>query len=286
MPAIWSFGSINIDHAYRVDHIPAPGETIAAREYSADLGGKGANQSVAAARAGASVSHIGQIGADGKWAKTRLSDYGVNTRFITETDTPTGHAIITIDAYGENAITIFPGANHSFKKSNLEEALSGAAPTDFLLLQNETNLQVEAAALGHQKGLYVIYSAAPFDAEATKAVLPYLSMIILNEIEAHQLHQSQAKIPASVTVVTTRGANGAVWQSNTQSFDTPAFIVEPVDTTGAGDTFTGYLAASLAAGLSPEAAMIMASRAAALKVTRFGTASAIPSRAEVDVFPN
>ena len=284
MPKIWSFGSINADHAYRVPHIPAPGETIAAREYSLGLGGKGANQSVAAAKAGATVAHVGLIGPEGLWAKERLAALGVDTQHIMQSATPTGHAIITVDETGENAITIFPGANRAFADAQLKALATEARPGDLLILQNETNLQAEAARIALKQGLTVLYSAAPFSAQATSEVLPHISLLLLNEIEAAQLNAAVGTLPSGITVVVTKGSSGADWTSPDQTLHCPAFPVKPVDTTGAGDTFAGYLAAAIAEGQSPEAAMRLASAAAALKVTRKGTADDIPSRAEVDAF--
>ena len=284
MPKIWSFGSINADHAYRVPHIPAPGETIAAREYSLGLGGKGTNQSVAAAKAGATVAHIGLIGPEGLWAKQRLAALGVDTQHINQSETPTGHAIITVDETGENAITIFPGANRAFTDAQLEVLTSVTAPGDLLIFQNETNLQAEAARIAVKQGLIVFYSAAPFSAEATRDVLPHISILLLNEIEAAQLKAAVGALPSGITVVVTKGSDGADWITPDQTLHCPAFPVKPVDTTGAGDTFAGYLAAAIAEGQAPEAAMRLASAAAALKVTLKGTADAIPSRAEVEAF--
>ena len=284
MPKIWSFGSINADHAYRVPHIPAPGETIAAREYSLGLGGKGANQSVAAAKAGATVAHIGLIGPEGLWAKQRLAALGVDTQHINQSESPTGHAIITVDETGENAITIFPGANRAFTDAQLEVLTSVTAPGDLLILQNETNFQAEAARIAVKQGLIVFYSAAPFSAEATRDLLPHISILLLNEIEAAQLKAAVGALPAGITVVVTKGSKGADWITPDQTLHCPAFPVKPVDTTGAGDTFAGYLAAAIAEGQAPEAAMRLASAAAALKVTRKGTADSIPSRAEVEAF--
>ena len=284
MPKIWSFGSINADHAYRVPHIPAPGETIAAREYSLGLGGKGANQSVAAAKAGATVAHIGLIGPEGLWAKQRLAVLGVDTQHINQSESPTGHAIITVDETGENAITIFPGANRAFTDAQLEVLTSVTAPGDLLIFQNETNLQAEAARIAVKQGLIVFYSAAPFSAEATRDVLPHISILLLNEIEAAQLKAAVGALPSGITVVVTKGSEGADWITPDQTLHCPAFPVKPVDTTGAGDTFAGYLAAAIAEGQAPEAAMRLASAAAALKVTLKGTADAIPSRAEVEAF--
>lgn len=282
MRRIWCFGSINADHAYRVPYIPAPGETLAATSYVLGLGGKGANQSVAAARAGAQVCHIGQVGRDGAWAIDRMRALGVDVTHVRTGDVPTGNAIITVDAAGENAITIFAGANRANDPAHVQVALGRAVPGDLLLLQNETNLVPDAARIGLEQGLFVIYSAARFDAGAVRDVLPFVSLLILNAVEAAQLQATMGALPGGLTVVTTKGAEGADWAGPNLQLHVPALPVSAVDTTGAGDTFAGYLAAGLSEGMPPQHAMQLASRAGALKVTRAGTADAIPARAEVD----
>lgn len=279
--AIWNLGSINADMVYAVPHLPGPGETLAADDLSRFLGGKGANMSVAAARAGTHVRHIGAVGPDGGWAIERLTEYGVDTRFIAQINVPTGHAIIAVDRAGENQILLYHGANHEISADRIGIALSEAQTGDTLVIQNETNAQAEAAALGAQLGLRVCYTAAPFDADAVKAVLPYLSFLILNAVEAEQLHAATGLRPEALPVadvIVTLGADGARhFDTNTgERHDFPAIPVTPVDTTGAGDTFTGYVLAGLDRGMPMAQAIMQATRAAAIMVTRHGTADVIP----------
>lgn len=286
---IFNLGSINADHFYRVAHLPLPGETLAASGYARGLGGKGANQSVAAARAGAEVRHVGATGADGGWMRAELAADGVDCTHVAELEIASGHAIITVDAAGENSIVLFPGANRALPMTALHAAFAGAAAGDYLLMQNETSLQAEAVALARKAGVRVAYSAAPFEAEAVKAVLPDLDLLLLNAVEAAQLCEALGvtldALPVAAVCVT-HGAKGAVWHdlAAQTTHEQPAFKVEPVDTTAAGDTFAGYLVAGLAEGKTPEQAMQLAAAASALKVTRAGTAAAIPTRAEVDAF--
>jgi ribokinase len=286
---IWNLGSINADHVYAVPHIPAPGETLAATRLTTGLGGKGANMSVAAARAAARVAHIGAVGPDGAWAVQRLLEYGVDTRHIATLDIPTGHAIIYVDAHGENNIVLFTGANRALPDTLVRQALTTAQTGDRLLLQNETNLQAETAALARQMGLSVAYAAAPFDAEATQAILPHADFLILNDVESQQLEQATGLAPNALPtadVIVTRGAQGADWFDNRARthHHIPALPVTPVDTTGAGDTFTGYVLAGLDRGLPMRQALDLATRAAALMVTRPGAADAIPDLSEVLAF--
>lgn len=286
---IWNLGSINIDHFYTVPHLPAPGETLAATAYATGLGGKGANQSAAAAKAGARVVHVGAVGPDGGWAVDRLAGWGVEVGHIARLDTPSGHAIICVDGAGENSIVLYPGANRALPLSLVERALAEARPGDTLLLQNETAHQVAAARLARAHGLRVIYSAAPFDVEAVREVLPHADLVALNAVEAEQLCAALGRPLEALDVpelLVTRGAEGAEWLSTRtggRAF-AAARRVEAVDTTGAGDTFAGYFAAALDAGRPVPEALSRAAAAAALKVTRRGTADAIPTAAEVAEF--
>ncbi|MFW8593835.1 ribokinase [Cribrihabitans neustonicus] len=284
--AIYNLGSINADMVYALPHLPAPGETLAAESLSRFLGGKGANMSVAAARAGSQVCHIGAVGPDGGWAAERLRDYGVDTQHVARVETATGHAIIAVDPGGENQIILFPGANRELSPEQLDRALDGATPGGILVFQNETNLQVKAAEAARAKGLRVCYAAAPFEAAAVQAVLPLLDLLFLNEVEARQLEEATGKGPAALgvrDVVITLGAKGArhIDGHTGATLEVPALPVTAVDTTGAGDTFTGYVLAGLDEGLAMPEAMALASRAAALMVTRPGTADVIPTRNEV-----
>jgi ribokinase len=285
---IWNLGSINIDHFYRLPHLPRPGETLAAESYSVGLGGKGANQSVAAARAGARVRHIGGVGSE-DWALERLRGYGVDCAHVERCKVATGHAIINVDRAGENAIVLFAGANRGFGLEGVAAALKEAVPGDTLLLQNETAHQTEAAQMARAKGMRVVYSAAPFEVEAVRAVLPHITLLALNAVEAEQLSAAlgtgldRLLVPQ---ILVTRGSEGAEWNdlAGGERLLQPSFPVQAVDTTGAGDTFAGYFAAGRDSGLPPGEALRLAAAAAALKVTRAGTADAIPSRAEVDAF--
>ncbi|TCK99828.1 ribokinase [Shimia isoporae] len=284
--AIYNLGSINADYFYRVPHLPGPGETLAAQGLNRGLGGKGANMSVAAARAGARTVHIGAVGNEGLWARDQMMESGVDTRHVSVlSDVPTGHAIINVDASGENAIVLLPGANHEIPEETRAAALAEASTGDTFLVQNETLNQAETAKMARELGLYVAYAAAPFDADATAKILPYLDFLILNEVEAAQLESATGKTAGALgvpDVIITLGAKGARWITQTESRDFPAMPVTPVDTTGAGDTFTGYVLAARDRGLPMEQAIMLASRAAALMVTRHGTADVIPDLKDVD----
>lgn len=286
MADIWCLGSINIDMFYDVPHIPAPGETLAATGHSIGLGGKGANQSAAAAKAGAKTFHIGAIGENSSWVVDRLDSYGVETTWIAKSEEPTGQALINVALDGENAIVLLAGANASLDLDHVKAAISKARSGDILLMQNETTLQAETAELAKEKGVRVFYSAAPFDDAAVRSVLPFIDTLFVNEIEAAQLEKSLNQSLKSLEVphiVITLGADGARWidTSRDLQIDVSGLRVKAVDTTGAGDTFAGYFAAGCARGDTPKAAMELATKAAALKVTKKGTADAIPFLEEV-----
>lgn len=282
---IYNLGSINIDHVYSLDSLPTPGETLAATDLSRGLGGKGANQSIAIARAGGKVVHIGAIGREGGWTLDALRKAGVNTDAVRVTKTATGHAMITVDRAAENAIVIFPGANRAIAEDQIAEALAAGGQGDWLLLQNETNGGVFAAELARAAGMRVAYCAAPFDKAAVARILPFIDLLSVNEGEAAALDAAlPAAALAGVARLVTYGARGAAHIDGDTREEVAAFKVEPVDTTGAGDTFLGYFLAAIDTGGAVRDALRLAAAAAAMQVTRKGAADAIPSRAEVEAF--
>ncbi len=285
--AVFNLGSINADLFYQVPHLLAPGETLASTDHSRGLGGKGANMSVAIARAAARAVHIGAIGPDGRWAVDRLLEYGVDTRNIIELDVPTGHAVIMVDDHGENAILLYPGANRALTETHIASALEAATDADTFLFQNETSAQVEGATLASSKGMRVVYAAAPFDAGSVEAVLPMLDILVMNEVEAQQLTDALGVVLTDLPVrdiVVTLGGDGCRWVNTDDGTDQtfPAIPVTPVDTTGAGDTFTGFLVAALDRGLPMEQAISLGQQAGAIMVTRHGTADVIPDLKDIE----
>lgn len=284
---IYNLGSINVDLFYRVPHLPTAGETLAATSVTEGLGGKGTNMSVAAARAAARVCHIGAIGADRTWPRDRLLEYGVDTRHIAQVDDLTGTAVIAVEPGGENLILLNGGANRAIPEAVIAAALSEAQTGDLCLFQNETNGQMQAARTAKAMGLRVCYAAAPFEVAAVEAVIDDIDMLVLNEVEAHQLEEGSgsklAELPVN-DIIVTLGAKGCRWlhDGTSESFD--AIPADPVDTTGAGDTFTGFLLAGLDRGMPMQQAIGQAMIAGALMVTRYGTADVIPDLLEVQQF--
>lgn len=285
---VYNLGSINLDHIYQLAHLPAAGETLAADGFVSMLGGKGANQSIALARAGGSVHHIGAIGAGGQALLPVFEEAGIATDRIARLPGPQGHAIVMVDeTSGENQIILMPGSNLEITGAQLEDALAAAGPGDWALAQNETNLVDSWLRRAAEKGLKICYSAAPFVPDVTAGLLEITDLLIVNEGEAAALcaHQNCRPEELGLThLVITKGAAGADYIGRDEQFSLPAPKIVPVDTTGAGDTFLGYMLAGLDRGLAVRAAMELAIKASALMVTRHGTAEAIPTLAEAEAF--
>ena len=290
---IYNFGSINLDHLYQLDHFVRPGETMASESYQCLLGGKGANQSVALAQAGANIKHVGAIHSVDTMILNQLKELNVDVSLIDTLDTPTGHAIIQLTKAAENSIILYPGANHCLSKARVDEILSAAQQGDWVLLQNETNLVDYIIKAAHDKGLQVAFNPAPMDAELTKALLPYVNLLIVNEVEAMDLVavdtvEAAAQVlperyPA-LAVLMTLGADGVRYFDAEQNLHVPAFKVEAVDTTAAGDTFIGYTLSAMLTGTAIDQAMRRGCAASAICVTRLGAMTAIPSQQEVEQF--
>ena len=285
--AIFNLGSINIDLVYRVSHFPAAGETLTTSSFMRALGGKGANQSIALAAAGAKICHIGAASPADEWLFNEMAHCGVDMTFVQESPAPTGHAIVSVNDEGENQILLYPGANRAIDMKQALAALSEAGSADWVLLQNETNGAPEFVEAAKARGLKIAYSAAPFEEHVAMRLLPDCDLLIVNEGEAAALASASGKKPQELGLahlVITRGGAGADYFGVDGRFHQPAFAVEPVDTTGAGDCFFGYFLAGIAVGEGVEATLRVASAAAALQVTKAGAATSIPSRADVIAF--
>ncbi len=287
---ILNFGSINIDLVYRVPHIVKPGETLASISCSRFAGGKGCNQSIALARAGAPVFHAGKVGKDGAWIVTMLKEAGVSVRYIRRDAGPTGHAVIQVADGGQNSIVLFPGANHEITRTDIRETLAGFGRGDILLIQNEINAIPDIMKAAHKAGMQIWFNPAPFDEAIRKYPLSYVDLFIVNEVEAADLSGAKAGAPAlamlarkfpTARILMTLGAKGALLKSAVGEWKVTAPKVKAIDTTAAGDTFIGYFAAASMKGLPPEKCLAYACKAAALSVTRKGAADSIPYAREV-----
>jgi ribokinase len=280
-------GSANLDFVVRAAHIPAPGETVLGHSLALHPGGKGANQAVAAARAGgAATQMLLALGADAHAAplEQSLQDAGVRTHIVRCTDAATGTAFICVSDDAENAITVAPGANTRLAPRHLP-ALDGCT---HLLMQLETPLATVAAyaRAARAAGVTVVLNAAPAQA-LDDALLALVDVLIVNEGELAQITGANTGVRAGLerlqvpTVVVTLGARGCCARQGRQHLVQPAFAIEPVDTTGAGDTFCGTLVAGLARGAALADALRSASAASALACMRAGAQSAIPDQGQV-----
>ncbi len=289
---VLSFGSLNLDYVYAMDHFVQAGETIAASDRSIHRGGKGLNQSVALALAGAETYHAGRIGQDGLMLRDWLVHNGVDVSLL-EIDPvmPTGHAIIQVDRTGQNSIIILAGTNGSITEGFVDNMLESFGPGDWMLLQNETSCRDYAIRKAADKGMKVALNPSPMTEElAASPALADVSYFILNEIEGKAVtgetepdeicRVMRERFPDSV-VVLTLGGDGVVYDDGSKRLSHGIYPVKAVDTTAAGDTFAGYFLATLSNGGDPETALQRASKAAAIAVTRPGASDSIPTLQEV-----
>jgi ribokinase len=285
---IFNFGSINVDHVYRVAEMPSPGETLRAGSYQKLLGGKGINQSIAIARAGQAPVHIGAVGSDDSWTMEQVKNFGIDTALIAQSAHPTGHAVIYVDDAGENQIVIFGGANQDLKPAQIEEAFKTCAGGNhWVLVQNETNLLADIVDEAKSAGFKVAYSAAPFVADTVAELIDKIDLLAVNEIEAEATARLLGVTVSEIAVpeiLVTKGSKGVEFHSHGDVYHQPAFQVDVADTTGAGDTFLGSFLAHHCHGVGIEQSLRYASAASALQVTRPGAATAIPAREEVEMF--
>lgn len=296
---VLSFGSLNIDYTYKVDHFVQKGETLSSKSLQVFSGGKGLNQSIALAKAGADVYHAGAIGEDGRFLLEEMEKAGVDTSCVKILqDERTGNAIIQNDAEGDNCILLYGGANQAITKEQIDEVVAKFDAGDYLVLQNEINELPYLMTKAHECGLKIVLNPSPMNEKILELPLQYVDFFLLNEIEAVQILNwkeedesdmdvlaaaLQAKYPNS-KVVLTIGSAGAIFTNGDKQFRQPSFRVKAVDTTAAGDTFSGFFISGLLSGLSEEASMERAAKAAAIAVTRPGAAPSIPTKDEVDSF--
>lgn len=289
--AICNFGSLNIDHVYAVDTFVRPGETITSNSYRRFAGGKGLNQSLACARAGALVYHAGAIGAEGVFLKEILSQSGVDTRFVQLVNEPSGHAIIQVDTKGANCIILHPGANRTIDESFVELVLGNFLEGDFLVLQNEISSLPYIIERAYDIGMRIMLNPSPITAELQTLKLDKVAYLVLNEIEGasfagrstpREILDELCNRYSKMGIVLTLGADGVMYGKGTYRDSVPALKVDAVDTTAAGDTFTGYFYASIADGIELRSALMRASKAAAVCVTRHGASESIPYKKEID----
>lgn len=297
-PRVVVIGSANLDRVLHVERIPAPGETVAASHETGGIGGKGCNQAIAAARSGATVGFVGAVGADGDVVVDMLAAENVQT-VLTRSRTATGSATVLVDPHGENSIVVLPGANGEWSGLSPDaRRLLSAAEVAVFQAELRPDLLAEVMAESRRLGVRTVLNASPLVPEIGNA-LASVDILVVNEGEGRMLLRQVAGphgydtpeaivtglLPVVPVVVMTLGARGVVFAAAADGGTprrVPAIPATVADTTGAGDTFCGVLAAELAARVAMDEAVLTASIAAGLAVERYGAAASVPYRAEIE----
>jgi len=296
MTRILNMGSINIDYVYAVPHFVQAGETLSSTARQIFPGGKGMNQSVALARAGggfaasSNVTHAGMVGDDGGQLIEVLQGAGVDTSLIAKSGSPTGHTVIQVIPEGENCILLFPGANQELDEAFVDNALAPFSKDDILVLQNEVSCIAYAMKSAKAKGMRIAFNPSPFGPEISGYPLDLVDWWLLNEIEGQALTgkndpndmlAAMGELFPKAVVVLTLGEEGVLCLANAEVLRHDSYKVKVLDTTAAGDTFTGYFISSIAKGIDTPEALRLASVAASISVSRQGAAVSIPLWDEV-----
>lgn len=287
---VLNFGSLNLDYVYQVESILIPGETQASKDRQIFCGGKGLNQSIALAKAGIPVYHAGLIGEGGEPLLEVCKENGVNTEFIRQIPGPCGHTVIQVDKNGQNCILLFGGSNRSMTREFVDEVLDCFEEGDIILLQNEINELDYIIDQAYKKKMMIILNPSPYDNALDSCDLSKVSLFLMNEIEGFQITGEKEpdrilkkvkELYPNARVVLTLGSDGSMYQDDTGIYKQEIFKVKAVDTTAAGDTFTGYFIASIIEGLSVQEGLELAAKASAIAVSRPGATASIPLRSEV-----
>ncbi len=288
---VLNYGSLNVDYTYSVPHIIVGGETLASTELHEYCGGKGLNQSIALAKAGLDVWHAGIIGNDGGMLLDACHEVGIHTDFIRKLDTRSGHTVIQVDANGQNSIILYGGTNQMQTAEFVDEVLSHFGEGDYLVLQNEINMLDYIIDRAYERGMKIILNPSPYNEKLDCCDLGKVSLFLVNEIEAAQITGNKDPDHAldalhetypNAAFVLTLGSDGAWYYDGKQKVFQDIFKVKAVDTTAAGDTFTGFFVRKLTEGADIQTALRTAAKASSIAVTRVGAAPSIPSMEEVE----
>lgn len=282
---------MNLDFVYHVDHIVQPGETESSASLHTFLGGKGMNQSIALAKAGVDVYQGGMIGEDGQPFLDACAEYGVKADYIRKTAGKSGHAIIQIDKTAQNCILLFGGANQMLTEEYVDMVLENFDAGDILLLQNEINLLPYIVDRAYAKGMQIVLNPSPYDEKLNAVDMNKISLFLLNEVEGSQItgvaapeeiiDRMREKFP-DAKIVLTLGKAGAIYAHDKEWYFQPSFPVQAVDTTAAGDTFTGYFLTGMTENMPIPDVLKMSAIASSIAVTRVGAVPSIPYRGEVE----
>lgn len=290
---VLSLGSLNLDYKYQVEHILRPGETLAARHLEIHFGGKGLNQSVALHRGGAEVWMAGRIGSDGTCLRDYLQEQGIRTDYLgVDPEEKTGHAIIQVeDGSAQNCILIHAGTNGRITESFISQVADRFDAGDFAVFQNEISNVAYAIQVCKEHGMHVAFNPSPISEDLIHSdVYQFVDELFINETEGAQLsgEQEPEKICRALQekwpqcrIILTLGAEGAMVLDRGEVIRQNAYPCQAVDTTGAGDTFTGFFLAALMRGESCQRALELASKASSLAVRKSGAAESIPTLQDV-----
>jgi len=291
---VLNLGSLNLDYIYSVSHFVRAGETLASTEMNVFCGGKGFNQSLAIRKSGCEVWHAGAVGeSDSNMLLETLNANGVFTDYISKKTGSSGHAIIQREVGGQNCILLYGGANQRITKEEIDEVLKQFEAGDYLIAQNEISETAYLLEKAHERGMITVFNPSPMDARIKHYPLEKVDYLILNEIEGKELCDSQEAMEEetlierlaqqfeNAKIILTLGERGAIYKDHKTTLFQEAYKVKVVDTTGAGDTFTGFFIGSLVAGKSVQLALEYAAKAAALAVTKEGAGPSIPQLNEV-----
>ena len=293
---IINFGSLNIDYVHAVTNFVKPGETILCNDYNIYAGGKGLNQSVAAGRAGGCVYHAGMVGEEGHFLLDILNSAGVNTTLVKTVNARNGHTFIQVEESGQNCIVLYGGANHMLDVDYTKLVAEILSKDDIVLFQNETSAISEMMQLAAAKECIIAFNPAPMDDRVRTLPLELVDIFILNEIEGEGMtgRSESAEILDSLTlrfpkakILLTLGKAGMRFAYGEKRLEEGIFDYDAlIDTTAAGDTFTGYYLAAVSQGMDDSEAIKRATVASGICVTRAGAAQSIPSVSEVEAALN
>ena len=291
---VLNFGSLNLDYVYQVDHFVMPGETLSSGSREVKHGGKGLNQSIALARAGASTFHAGCMGRGGEELRDALAENGVDVSHLIPVDEMQGHTVIQVNPEGENCILLYGGSNQCVTKEQIGAALKDFGKGDWLVLQNEVNELPEIVNQAYEKGMQVALNPSPYDSRLEAVDFGKISWLLVNEVEAEQITGSGDPDEAwkiiherwpGMSVLITLGKKGSVafalTDGGVERVNQEAVTVRAVDTTAAGDTYTGYFIGGMLEGRPLKECMERATKASAISVTRPGAADSIPWAREI-----
>lgn len=290
---ILNFGSLNIDIFFRVANIVKPGETISAKSIEKRPGGKGLNQSIALSKSFENVYHAGSVGDDGIFLIDYLKSENINTKYIKKSDKLTGNAIIQVDDKGENSIVLYKGANFDNDKNFIDKVLDNFDKDDILVLQNEISSMKYLIDKAYEKGMKIVLNPSPITDVVKEFDFNKIDLLLVNEIEAKNISNKNSidesidyfiSTYKNINLIVTVGSKGSIFVNKNERIKQEGIKVESVDSTGAGDTFTGFFVSYFYQGNSVRDSLKFASLASAISVTKSGASISIPSLCDVKEF--